>query len=294
MVKGGWRGIGAVGVLGLVFVACGNSSSTKPPPDMSSGGTSAGTAGMSTGGTASVMPDPDDGVECTLDSCTDDGNCHHVPRHFMCDTHQRCTSAGCEDGPRCEDFFACAEFRTACLWAECDIYSKRCIFEWTDEDFDGVAPMICGGEDCDDYDPSLRAPSDEVCDGFDNDCDGEVDGADVAGCASGQSCNLAGACECDAPTQACNGVDGCIDFSSDEAHCGGCHKPCTSAETCTGGVCECNEGEHCGSICRDLQTDALNCGMCNRSCGTNALCEAGDCFCPDDTLDCGTGVLLEL
>lgn len=42
---------------------------------------------------------------------------------------------------------------------------------WTDRDGDGVP----AGEDCDDRDPDRAPGLEEVCDGMDNDCDGQVD-----------------------------------------------------------------------------------------------------------------------
>lgn len=50
-----------------------------------------------------------------------------------------------------------------------------------DEDGDGAAAAVCGGEDCDDSDPSVHPGALEVCDdGRDNDCDLRSDEADPA------------------------------------------------------------------------------------------------------------------
>ncbi|MCB9742456.1 MAG: VCBS repeat-containing protein [Alphaproteobacteria bacterium] len=47
----------------------------------------------------------------------------------------------------------------------------------TDVDGDGYA----AGADCDDEDPEINPGADELCDGIDNNCDGEIDGADALG-----------------------------------------------------------------------------------------------------------------
>lgn len=44
-----------------------------------------------------------------------------------------------------------------------------------DDDGDGAADADCGGVDCNDTDPRTSEGAEEVCDGIDNDCDGEID-----------------------------------------------------------------------------------------------------------------------
>jgi MYXO-CTERM domain-containing protein len=56
-----------------------------------------------------------------------------------------------------------------------------------DHDGDGALPLDCGGDDCDDLDPTAHVGALETCDdGRDNDCDGAVDGAD-SDCLGGPS-----------------------------------------------------------------------------------------------------------
>ena len=58
----------------------------------------------------------------------------------------------------------------ACAWiTEDDLTSLK------DQDGDGYVAKAFGGEDCDDTDVAVSPEADEVCDGVDNDCDGEVD-----------------------------------------------------------------------------------------------------------------------
>lgn len=69
-----------------------------------------------------------------------------------------------------------------------------------DVDGDGHASARCGGDDCDDADPLMAPGKPELCDGLDNDCDGQVDLPLVADACSAPATCVAGECVAPAPT----------------------------------------------------------------------------------------------
>jgi hypothetical protein len=91
-------------------------------------------------------------------------------------------------------------------------------------------------------------PSAEICDGFDNNCDGAVDGA-AATCAA-------------VP----NGTPVCANSSC-------------SIKTCNAGFADCDQAAANGCEI-SLNTDVLNCGACNRACPNGFFCSAGVCVNP--------------
>ncbi len=73
----------------------------------------------------------------------------------------------------------------------------------------------------------------------------------------------------------------CVDPMTDDAHCGGCDRPCQQYAHCRGNgscVLECPLGfTECGDTCAALSTDPAHCGECFRECAAGASCVEGDC-----------------
>lgn len=243
-----------------------------------SGGATGGTGGAAgTAGAGGDCPGGcDDGVACTIDNCVQDACVHSLgpcPAGEYCDL-----TAGCISGPVCADEGPCLQ-----AWGNdpcktnirCNGATATCAFDLLDKDGDDHAPLVCGGDDCDDSDGDRHPGLAEVCDGKDNDCDNVAD--DGATCAGLLTCQ-AGSCACP-PTNACGSE--CVDKNTDADHCGACFHACPTVATCVGGVCDCPGSQTaCGSICVDTQTDELNCGGCGQACPVGATCNAGHCSCP--------------
>lgn len=109
-----------------------------------------------------------------------------------------------------------------------------------DADGDGVV----AAQDCDDKNASTYPGAVELCDGQDNNCNGQVDenalmivlhgtGVCQAGKVAVQSCKE-GFGNCDGRVE--NGCE--VDINNDVEHCGACNDECTPTEICVAGGCE--------------------------------------------------------
>ena len=130
-----------------------------------------------------------------------------------------------------------------------------------DNDGDGFALDV----DCNDNNGDIFPGAEELCDGIDNDCNGEVDGPGCDctdadndgffaqdGCGTAVDCNDASDLIKPGATEICDGIDNNCDNTIDEGF--------------------------------DLNTDLNNCGACSNVC--SGSCQAGVCFAV-----CGNGVV---
>jgi hypothetical protein len=119
---------------------------------------------------------------------------------------------------------------------------------------------------------------------------GPVGSADLAGCATANSCGTCGnvcapgqqcinnTCSCPPYQAFCGGH--CIPVAADPANCGACNNACTGSTVCSGGQCtaHCLPGlMPCNHACIDPTSDNQNCGGCNMPCGPKDGCVDRSC-----------------
>ncbi len=175
-----------------------------------------------------------------------------------------------------------------------------------DMDGDGHDDASCGGDDCNDHDPTVYSGAPELCDRKDNACafgggvavseDYDNDGFAPVGaaCSGGPlprlDCNDNNAAVHPGATEVCNGIDddcnGMVD--EDPAATASCNETgtvgacvmggCTIA-MCTGTYANC-DGLTSNGCEADLDSDAAHCGACGNACPTGGPCTSGTCGCP--------------
>jgi hypothetical protein len=213
------------------------------------------------------------GSTCT-NLATDPENCGACGH--ACGLGLACTNGACATGKACASDGDCAD-GNPCHINHCDARTATCTVKLLDKDGDGHAPIICGGDDCDDSDPTVYPGAPEICDGKDNDCNGKID--DGATCANPLFACQAGACSCRA--DALCGPD-CVDKNTDARHCGSCGNACGANLACVNGACGCTK-KMCSGMCVDPLSDVANCGGCGMACGANFACVNGACSCATQT-----------
>ncbi len=205
--------------------------------------------------------------------CADDADC---PADQFCRAGQCIDACGCASDADCPMGHVCED--CMCVPA-------------CEEDADGDG--FCAPEDCDDRNPAVHPYAADVCDGLDNDCDGEVDeGCDVcrtdADCPAGQLCDAAtGQCvlacsanaDCPAGQLCVNGV--CQAGCASDADC-------AAGEVCVDNLCQAAcEPEICGDGL-DNDCDGLIDEDCGLPCASDADCPAGQ-LCDAATGQCVGG-----
>lgn len=109
-----------------------------------------------------------------------------------------------------------------------------------DADGDGVVATL----DCDDKNAKIYPGAVELCDGVDNNCNGQLDENASVIVFNGVGVCRAGEVEvqrCKEGFSNCDGdvVNGCeVDINNDVEHCGACGDECTPTEICVAGGCE--------------------------------------------------------
>jgi hypothetical protein len=205
-------------------------------------------------------------------------------------------ATACPAGEFCDVLKGCVKGEACGSTAECQMklggdmcktnlqcVSSICTYQTLDKDMDGHPPVACGGDDCNDDDPSVYPGAPEICDGKDNNCDQQID--DGATCMGVLVCQ-AGACVCPAANQC--GAD-CADLSMDHANCGKCFHACGATEVCAMGMCQCpNAQADCSGTCVDLNSDPNNCKVCGMKCPAGATCSNGMCMCGPGLQQCGS------
>jgi hypothetical protein len=163
-----------------------------------------------------------------------------------------------------------------------------------DGDGDGHPPIVCGGDDCDDSASRVHPGATEICDGLDNNCDGQVDESPAGQeCGPGATCS-GGTCACPTPQALCDGQ--CSDLTTDTYNCGRCSNYCYGGQICSAGACSCLAGKTlCNSQCVDLATSMSDCGKCWQACTLGSqTCVSGACVCATGYHDGGNGACVAI
>jgi hypothetical protein len=143
-----------------------------------------------------------------------------------------------------------------------------------------VGKRVCTDEGLSDCDAGV--PAQEVCNGIDDDCDGDVD---EATCDDDNDCT----------EDSCSGAEGCVNTPLDATECKD-GDPCTVADHCESGVCvgdpvQCDDNNPCT---QDICTPQGGCdvlpatGSCDDDdpCTVADQCQDGDCVGTAVSCDC--------
>ncbi|MFO0594555.1 MAG: MopE-related protein [Myxococcaceae bacterium] len=203
-----------------------------------------------------AITDPDAGPPNACASCKSDADCDGLPCVSVSGAKAclpRCVSGQCAVG------FLCKSVPNV-TGDVCVPESGDCC---VDLDGDGFGRgQACAGDDCDDTDPAIHRGAPEMCNGRDDDCDGEVDDLGVNMCG-------VGACLVAAPVCADGGLISCVPGAPGTETCNGIDDDCNGVTddappiSCGLGICAttiaaCKDGKDQPCVPLDAGVEACN------------------------------------